>query len=289
MIHLTQGDRFPMVAVVQTLLNAWNLHGDTLEVDGAFGSLTHQKVIHFQRQNNIPQSGIVRQRTWNKLIEVHRLDVRDLVDISDPELYYSSSFLRNIGATPLEIGRLSNATAGIATRVWSSGIQSGRLVLLRFHGHGKAGAQVVGYGTGCHVIYETFRQSQTMPPMRECTPQIIHPTDIENTVQSTTSLYSGLSNRSLDVPGIVNSLRPLSGFFSPYGSIEFHGCHIGDGEAGNRFLRRISDLLGVPASGAHNSQHTYNAVRYSGPVEIAYPNSGNLTSWARQLLPIINS
>jgi hypothetical protein len=285
MIHLVQGDRLPMVAVVQALLNAWNLRGNILEVDGVFGRYTREEVTYFQQQQGIMTVGEVRQNTWQKLTENQRLDVRDLVDTSDSLLNQSSEVLRNGGATPLEIGRVSNATAGVTSRVVSSGVQRGSLVLLRFHGHGNRGNQVIGYGTGCHVFFETFRPTATMPPLHECAPERVHPSDSEAAAVGLTSRYSGLSNRSLDIPEIVDALRPLRDYFSPCGSIEFHGCHIGEGRDGRRFLRRISDLFGVPASGAHTTQQTADAIRFSGPVETAYPNSGNLTSWAGQLTP----
>jgi hypothetical protein len=286
MIHLVQGDRYPMVAVVQTLLNTWNLRGNILEVDSVFGRYTRDEVTYFQQQQGIMAIGEVRQNTWQKLTEIQRLDVRDLVDTSDSLLNQASETLINGGATPLEIGRVSNATASITSRVVSSGIQRGSLVLLRFHGHGNRGSQVIGYGTGCHVFYETFRPTETMPALRECAPARVHPSESEAAAVGLTSLYSGLSNRSLDVPEIVNTLRPLRDYFSPYGSIEFHGCHVGDGRDGRRFLRRISNLFGVPASGAHTTQHTVDAIRYTGPVQTAYPNEGNLESWARQLTPL---
>jgi hypothetical protein len=283
MVHLVQGDRLPMVAVVQALLNAWNSRGNTLEVDGVFGRYTREEVTFFQAQQGIMAIGEVRQNTWEKLIEIQQLDVRDLVDTSDSLLNQSSEVLRNGGAMPLEIGRVSNATAGVTSRVVSSGIQRGSLVLLRFHGHGNRGSQVIGYGTGCHVFFETFRPEETMPSLHECSPAVIRPSESEAAVVGLTSRYSGLSNRSLDIPEIVDALRPLRDYFSPYGSIEFHGCHVGDGRDGRRFLRRISDLFGVPASGAHTTQQTADAIRFSGPIETAYPNSGNLTSWARLL------
>ena len=162
MVHLVQGDRLPMVAVVQAMLNSWNLRRHLLTVDGVFGSLTRSEVVYFQQHQGITPSGQVQQNTWQQLTQHNRMVISDLVDVSDSLLEGSVTVLRNNGSMPLEIGRMSNATAGITSRILSSGVERGKLVLLRFHGHGNHGSQVIGYGTGCHVFFETFRRGETM-------------------------------------------------------------------------------------------------------------------------------
>jgi peptidoglycan hydrolase-like protein with peptidoglycan-binding domain len=59
--QLEQGSTGPSVAALQTLLGG-------LTVDGVFGPLTHDGVVHFQAAHNLTQDGIVGVHTWGSLL-----------------------------------------------------------------------------------------------------------------------------------------------------------------------------------------------------------------------------
>ena len=62
---IRQGSRGNVVKLLQCYLN---LYGNTLSVDGAFGSGTRDAVIRFQKDNSLTQDGIVGQNTWRALM-----------------------------------------------------------------------------------------------------------------------------------------------------------------------------------------------------------------------------
>jgi peptidoglycan hydrolase-like protein with peptidoglycan-binding domain len=67
-----QNSVWPKVTVrsLQYLLNA---HGARLTVDGAFGSLTRNAVLAFQRAHHVKASGVADAATWRALVvTVHR-------------------------------------------------------------------------------------------------------------------------------------------------------------------------------------------------------------------------
>jgi peptidoglycan hydrolase-like protein with peptidoglycan-binding domain len=153
MILLKQGDQLPIVATVQLMLNSRLSERSPLKVDGIFGPKTKEAVIAFQKRD-----GQVDSSTWARLTEHTRLQVRDIVDVSDPLLLQSHQILTEIGSAPISIGPSSNAVGFLAPSIVSSGVKPGMLALLRFHGHGNSGIQVVGYGHLGLVVYDVIRR-----------------------------------------------------------------------------------------------------------------------------------
>ncbi|MEM1412998.1 MAG: hypothetical protein AAGH19_11640 [Pseudomonadota bacterium] len=123
--------------------------------------------------------------------------------------------------------------------------RNGQVVLLRFHGHGSPGVMNVASGTRA------------------------------DTGGSFASQYGQSFDRSL------RQLRPI---FAPFGSVELHGCRVGQGRAGRELLTRMAAALGVPVTGGVRRQMgggTSN-FRFEGPTTTVCPNGLSLVSWARR-------
>ena len=289
MIQLHEGDELPMVATVQLLLNSLLSGRRPLVVDGDYGPRTRDAVAAFQTQSGLVGDGTkVEADTWARLSQHTRLQVRDIVDVFDPALLGSQYVLEQAGGTAIVFGGSSNALGWVVPAVAQSGVAPGALALLRFQGHGNRGIQVVGYGTLCHVLFDAIRR-QPVPPLAQCTPQQVRPTQAELDAMQRVRSHSALSSDSLALPEVVAALAPLRGYFAPSGSVEFHGCRVAEGRQGAQFLRRAANVFGVPAVAAQNTQFNYNAVRFGGSVRIVFPRGGNLRTWARRLSPILSS
>lgn len=65
MITLRRGQRGPEVSMLQLALNRAGFN--TGEIDGIFGTITHNAVVSFQSSRNLVQDGIVGTNTWNAL------------------------------------------------------------------------------------------------------------------------------------------------------------------------------------------------------------------------------
>jgi uncharacterized protein (TIGR02594 family) len=61
---LRVGNQGPDVRKLQLLLNSTLVPPPRLSIDGDFGTRTEQAVLSLQKMKNLPQDGIVGQRTW---------------------------------------------------------------------------------------------------------------------------------------------------------------------------------------------------------------------------------
>jgi hypothetical protein len=289
MILIQTGDRLPIVAAVQHLLNARLSGRRPLRVDGDFGRQTREAVIAFQDRARFRRSdGIVGPITWERLTSHNRLKVRDVVDVFDQLLLESQRVVESTGSRPIVIGGGSNAVGWIAPSVASSGVNPGSLVLLRFHGHGNRGTQVVGYGTGVHVLYDVLRR-EPVPPLHGFSRRAANVSPEEDRTISQVTARSAISLRSLMLPDVVAALSPLRAYFAASGSVEFHGCQVGGGVEGQQFLQQVAGIFGVPAVAGQRAQTTGNAIRFRGPIRIACPRGVSLREWARGLPAVLAS
>lgn len=289
MILVKNGDVLPIVASVQLLLNARLAGRRPLVVDGYFGNNTRRAVIAFQeRVELLPPDAIVGPITWGRLTEHNRLRVRDMVDVFDPLLHESRQVVETVGSRPIVFGGGSNAVGWVAPSIVASGVPHGSLVLLRFQGHGNRGSQVVGYGTGVHVLYDALRR-EPVPPLRQFSRERANITPEENRAVELAVSRSRISLRSLALPDVVAALSPLRAYFAPSGCVEFHGCQVGGGPEGQQFLQQVANLFGVPAVAAQHRQVTGDAIRFRGPIRTACPRGVRLKVWANALPPIRSS
>lgn len=242
MIILRRGDRLPSVAVVQYFLNLYG--NQQLDVDGDLGENTSRALRQFQRDNGLIVSGRVRNDTWQRLNQRSR-QIIDSVDATDPEITDHRDFQRYGGAPIVNYG-MSLGLLNVINQVRSQA-QSGRVVLLRFHGHGSPGHMIVSSGADGDVA----------------------------------------SSFDLDYGGnfwpLLGSLRNI---FLPFGSVEFHGCNVPMGVRGERFLRRMANILNVPATAGVRSQFGggRESLRFEGRTRTFCPGGAALKDWARRVM-----
>lgn len=200
---------------------------------------------------------------------------------------FSVLLLLVLGLTePAVMGGLCNGVGALSGQLMAAGVRPGKLVLLRFHGHGNRGLQAVSYGTGWHVLFDAIRHEPVRALHRRPRPGEFP--DAEVASVRLESLHSQISFASLQNPETLDQFMLLRPLFHPLGSVEFHGCQVGGGADGQRMLRRVADLLGVPAVGARQKQTTGDAVRYHGPIEIQTPGGRGLVDWSNRLPPTIS-
>jgi hypothetical protein len=242
MLIIRRGDRLPTVAVVQSYLNQ-NLSGGFISVDGIFGPRTEAAVKQFQKAQRVTPTGIVEAALWNALVgrRWQILDSVDRSDYDDPKHAASDhEDLMPFGQTVLEQFGMCRGGRVVINSIVQGG-QAGRVILLRFHGHGSPGTMVISSGRG---------------------------------VESAMS-----SRHSQDLDRALQELRPL---FASHGSIEFHGCRVGQASAGRNLLIRVANAIGVPATAGVNTQYGGGTTtfRFEGPTVTFGPNGQTLKQWA---------
>jgi len=244
---LRQGDILPTVAVTQYFLNLYA--SQQLEMDGILGDNTTIALRQFQRDNGLSASGRLRNATWQKLNQ-RNWQLVDSVDITDDEnldVDYRDYGPRNkFGPNTILNYGMTNGVRNVINQVRSQS-QSGRVVLLRFHGHGFPGHQIVSSGeSGDHR-----------------------------------------SSFDLDYGGnfwpLFASMRPI---FSAFGSVEFHGCNVARGVRGTQFLRKVAQTLNVPATAGVPLQYggIRRSQRFEGRTKTFCPNDLTIREWARQTM-----
>ena len=124
----------------------------------------------------------------------------------------------------------------------------GQVVLLRFHGHGSPGHMIVASGR----------------------------------IHTGSSLHHGYGRNFFDF------LRPLREIFAPFGSVELHGCRVGQGRPGRELLTGMADALGVPISAGLGSQlgggkYTF---RFEGRTITICPNGESFKNWAKRVCSV---
>jgi hypothetical protein len=286
MLNLRHGDRLPSVATCQVLLNAYRLLSTPIVVDGIFLDRTQEAVRILQRQNDLAVTGRVDRETWEVLARGNELTIHDSVDIFDPLLNEAVATLQEAGARPALVGGLCNGVGALYGQLTAAGVTPGKLALLRFHGHGNRGTQVVSYGTGYHVLFDAIRHEPVQRLRRAPRPNEF-PANEMAAVRLEIQ-HSQISVRSLEDPNVMSQFVRLAPLFHRLGSVEFHGCQVGGGVDGERMLRRVADLLGVPAVGARHKQTTGDAIEYRGAVNVQVPGGGGLSAWAGRL-PAVTS
>jgi hypothetical protein len=115
--------------------------------------------------------------------------------------------------------------------------------LVRFHGHGAPGAAGISDGHGDLPSRSSFE----------------------------------------DNPETMRALKRLKRAFGHYGCIQFMHCQTGRGISGQRFLRKVADATGVPATAAYADQYASTlreTLRYEGATRTCCPSSGDLHTWS---------
>ena len=243
-VQLRRGDCLPAVGVLQKLLNRT---GFRLVPDGNFGPRTESAVKEFQRLYRLRTDGVVGEKTWPRLAPKD-LPIVDCVDVFDPDLQdQEAQDIRAVGGNPLVIGGMC---AGVEEAVHEIVGVARKTFLLRFHGHGSPGVAGLGLGQG-EIDKKPFGWGE----------------------------HANIGNRNFnELEPVLTRLRPI---FGPYGNIQFMHCSTGQGHNGHLLLYRIADALGVPVTGAVQTQwgggqYTF---QYEGPTFTAIPDGGTLEDW----------
>ncbi|MEZ5007826.1 MAG: DUF4347 domain-containing protein [Chitinophagales bacterium] len=95
-----------------------------------------------------------------------------------------------------------------------------------------------------------------------------------------------LRSREQELDQLFRSIKHI---MVPYGSMELHGCRVGQGAVGARLLSRIANVLGVPVSAGRTYQYmanraTNNTFRFEGRTHTKCPNGMSLRDWSESLL-----
>ncbi len=263
MLDIRLDDVGPMVAVVQTLINRREGMA-LLEVDGEFGALTQEGVRRVQSAAGLPDTGAVDLSTWNTLADGQRIGIVNANDIYDPRHDWSTpDEWRNAGLIPT--GGMSGGVGNVIGQAARIASEVGPIILLRFFGHGRAGLMAVSAGTG---------------RMRDVHGgEIVHD---RNNPRPNFELHQSIITTA-NFRAIEGQLTRLRQYMAPLGSIEFHGCHVGEGEQGRRLLQLTAQATGVPASGGIGAQSfgPLTGARFEGRMRTIYPHGRTLVQWLR--------
>lgn len=237
------GDRLPTVALAQARL--LEMGEKEVVVDGTFDARTEAAVCRFQLRTGLVESGSVDPPTWKALSLGVPIAVVDVVDMTDFNKFWSRLFLNDGHSHVVETFEMSRGADSLIRRLL--GQHAARSVaLLRVHGHGSPGHQVVAAGM-----------------------------DGEGS--------SAFVAAHFDVPEAVSAYRRLGMIMKPYGSIELHGCHVGAEEAGWKLLSGIARACNVPVTAGVNTQYGGSMTdRLEGDTITCFPHGISLSSWAEQ-------
>jgi hypothetical protein len=258
---LRRGDRLPSVAALQTLLNLEMPHGCSIDVDGIFGPVTERTLIDFQTRKPIQgERGIVGSKTWKALAEMEGLATIDALDITDPDILEAEgSAIRNAGGMPILTGGMCNGVNQVIQSVrLEAGRLGGKIILLRFYGHGAPATVGVSDGVG------SVRLGNRRVYLED---------------SELTSITPG------NFATLQASLATLRPQFAAFASVELHGCRIGAGRSGRQLVTQLAKAWGVPVSAGVRTQYAggSSTFRFEGPVFTATPAGGSIRAWARNL------
>lgn len=241
---LKKGNKIPAVGVAQKLLNA--RAGSSLVADGDFGDLTKGAVKNFQTPRSLTVDGVIGINTWGRLSQMtDNLDIIDCVDVWDNDLYtLEVADIRAAGGEPIIIGGMSNGVEQAVTNILQA-TRTGKVFLLRFHGHGAPGVAGVSDGRG----------------------------ELGDHMSSITMANWGY------LQPIIARLRPI---FGPYGCIQFMHCETGRGTAGLQMLQNIANTVNVPATAGIDTQYGggLKTFGFEGPTRSAFPTGQTLKTWS---------
>lgn len=304
MFEIRRGDRGPVVAALQLLLNR-DRGSQDLVVDGIFGAWTTEAVQQAQYAARLETSGTVDAPTWNALTTPLRLATIACNDIYDPahDEVTPPGFR---GRGWIASGGMSNGVEHVVRQIEARAAGQGSIILLRFYGHGAPGLMSLTAGTGslrnsdgrsiCHD--ETGQEGFVLPNPMHDRPNVCRtPTrDVANEVRNGRTIErfavlrgSHVADRTTlstgTLPHVQQTLARLRPLFVKCGSVELHGCRVGAGRVGGNFLATLARILGVPVSAGVESQQfgATTGQRFEGPVRTAFPRGTQLREWARHL------
>jgi peptidoglycan hydrolase-like protein with peptidoglycan-binding domain len=259
MLIVAQGDSGPKVVALQVLLNRKQRGGTPLKVDGVYGPKTDAAVTAYRdevvRVAGPPQTA--DWSIWKSLLADTDLQIVDAVDVTDPEVAEADiPVIQSYGGVPIETGAMCNGVGQVIEDVSRRVRGNGKLVLLRFHGHGGPGIMGISHGT--RAMWQ--RQGLHIDPMRERT--VISPQTLA---------------------AMSNEFRRLQPLFADLGFAEMHGCRIAQNPA---MMNTLVHLWQVPVTaGVGGQRGGRETFVFEGPTRTVYPGHQSLSGWARSRIP----
>lgn len=255
---LRYNDRLPSVAVAQALLNR-TLPSNKLDVDGVFGAKTKAAVKSFQKPRGLGFDGVIGEKTWPRLAAGSYLDIVDAIDITDDS--GEKAAIKRVGGSPILVGWQCNGIGQMMAEITQkTPLQA--IFLLRFHGHGGAGAMGISDGFGYVKNADgskTYLEDQDMSAITN-----------GNILQATPAL------------------KKLISLFGDYGSAEMHHCKVAKNFDGKKLIQKLANIWRVPVTAGRGTQlgGGSSTFHFEGSVYTALPDGGSLKTWAKSLRPM---
>ena len=247
MITLRRGMRLPTVTVLQSYLNQESSTGEFLAVDGIYGPRTEGAVRRYCIAHHLGRSGIVNYDVWRGVVG-DEWQIIDSVDRSDHDSReHRIDDHEDLAPYGQTLLEQFGLSAGtpLVLRSIQGRARAAEVVLLRFHGHGGPGRMIVSSGR----------------------------------------IAAGSSFDHRYSPRFYAALRELRPIFAPFGSVEMHGCRVGQGPQGRALLSGMADALGVPVTAGVYSQYGGgpSTFCFEGPTVTMCPNGAPLQNWSRKV------
>jgi hypothetical protein len=248
MIILRRGDVLPTVTVLQCYLNQQPSTREFLEVDGIFGPRTEAAVARFRATAfRLAGARYANYEVWRQVVGAE-WQIIDSVDRSDHDSP-RHAINDHLDLAPYGQTLLEQFGISMGSPLVLNRVRSqarlGEVVLLRFHGHGTPGQMIISSGR--------------------------------------IAAGSSLDHRYGE--GFFTALRALRPIFASFGSVEMHGCKVGQGRDGRALLSGMADALGVPVTAGINSQYGggITTYRFEGQTRTICPKGESLVSWSRRV------
>ena len=254
MMKVKPGEASPRVALIQILLNR---AGASLTVDGIFGPKTRGVVHAFQAARGLMyEKDTVGPDTWSQLPTGKNMKVIDVVDMGDPKVGNSAlKDFRGAGGEPIQLGLMCGGVDQMIQSVISKSSGHAKIALLRITGHGNLGYwMTVSVGSVADLRTEDKKEYATRA----------------------SEFHSYIDFKHIDQ--LIPVLRPLRGYFAPYGTMEHTGCSIGSRAETRRLMHRLADLWNVPVSAGIGLQESN--LNFDGAIYTAFPHNVTLKKWA---------
>ncbi len=243
---LFQGDALPSVTTSQILLRRHRPQS-LIVSDGIFGSKTALAVKAFQKARSLVADGMIGKNTWGAFTAASGFQTIDVVDGTDPSLVaLEANDLRKAGFDPIVVFGMSNGVEVVMNEI-NRKARAGKVMLLRFHGHGNRGLQNVTGG-----------QINGAPHL------------------------AGISTSNFGQ--IQGTLTRIKGIFVQFGSVQMLGCDVGGG-SGGALMQKLSDTWGVPVTAGLHTQlgGGQSTFRFEGPTVSGFPGGATLKAWSQAM------
>jgi len=162
----------------------------------------------------------------------------DIIDATEASDRHEIKAIKKGGGTPIVMYGMSGAVEHMVHQVIMQAVKPGRINLLRFHGHGAPGMMNIAAGKEVHFQH-----------------------------------HSGISNSNLgSTKDTLGKLKPY--FAKSRARVELHGCKVAKGANGQKLIKDLAKIWGVPVSAGTESQYggVGKQFKFEGPVHTAMPS-----------------